>query len=430
MGHLVSLCLLAVTSLFNYKATNAFQLVAPWLVQPTSNWIVVNEQRRFTLSSQSRTIACRAKKSRRAAAFQVFNDHDDDSSANRNAKSIKDTELVPSVTRGADVALAPADELSEERRASLFQFLLRDLQVEGVPLLSVEMNSTTIHNQSEPMNDEVVADICSAGNFAILQAALWTTMAELVEQNQLVDGDDVDAVVGDEVDPVNNRKACLVVEDVRVEDLRRFIDFFETKIKSEDSVVARYFPEIRRMRLSLVGKGIGPALLMEVVNPLDANSSSAVPPATDATTSQPGPSSEGGYRAVAAMKMFVDRTMPCESPDEQSAERNGDAVIQYRTCFFSDIFHIQSSFWNCMCEVVLLGADGKWRTDGNGSEVLTLFLLQGADSRGPGTFEALTLALSQSVQLYSDFANRREVGTSLVQLPVEVQYFPQPTTET
>jgi len=47
-------------------------------------------------------------------------------------------------------------EWDEERRSNVFQALLRDLQIEGVPLLG-----------------------CDSNQVQTLNAALWTTMAEL-----------------------------------------------------------------------------------------------------------------------------------------------------------------------------------------------------------------------------------------------------------
>jgi hypothetical protein len=123
------------------------------------------------------------------------------------------------------------------------------------------------------------------------------------------------------------------------------------------------------------------------------------------------------------MKMFVDRAMPWESVAGESAERSGDASVQYRSCSFADIFHIQSAFWNCMCELVLLHPDGKRRTDDGGSGFSIFFLIPEADRRGQGAFEALTLALTQGVQLYMEFASRGQDGASFVELPVEVHYF-------
>lgn len=86
------------------------------------------------------------------------------------------TPVCTSLATNSDAAAAsasnnPVDELSDERKANLFQFLLRDLQVEGVPLLAVDANQVDT-----------------------LQAAMWTTLAELCDQ---ADAD----------------QACLVLED-------------------------------------------------------------------------------------------------------------------------------------------------------------------------------------------------------------------------
>ena len=53
------------------------------------------------------------------------------------------------------------EEMDEERKSNLFQSLLRDLQIEGVPLLG-----------------------CDANQVSTLSAAIWTTMAELGDSDE------------------------------------------------------------------------------------------------------------------------------------------------------------------------------------------------------------------------------------------------------
>ena len=53
------------------------------------------------------------------------------------------------------------EEMDEERKSNLFQTLLRDLQIEGVPLLG-----------------------CDANQVSTLSAAIWTTMAELGDSDE------------------------------------------------------------------------------------------------------------------------------------------------------------------------------------------------------------------------------------------------------
>ena len=110
-------------------------------------------------------------------------------------------------------------EMSEERKANLFQFLLRDLEVEGVPLLG-----------------------CDADQPPSLQGAIWSTMAQLSETE------------GEE-------KACLVFENIPVDALRVFVDDF-ILLKLQPRLMEQ-LPELARFSLSLVGKGVGPAIVVE-----------------------------------------------------------------------------------------------------------------------------------------------------------------------
>ena len=107
----------------------------------------------------------------------------------------------------------PLVDLDDERKANLFQALLRDLQIEGVPLLG-----------------------CDANQVHTLNAALWTTMAEL-SANPKAD------------------RACLVLEEIPLSALLAFAEDF-TVLKTQDRLMT-YLPELRRFSVSVVGKGLG-----------------------------------------------------------------------------------------------------------------------------------------------------------------------------
>ena len=196
------------------------------------------------------------------------------------------------------------DSDEEKRKANLFQVLLRDLQIEGVPLLGVD--ATQVHT---------------------LQAALWTTLAELCE-NPL------------------EQKACLVFEYIPVSALQPFVDDFMILKTQVDKT--QYLPEIGRVSLSMVGKGIGPAILIDVVN---ATSQHHAPD----TTSQ-----ASDDQCTTAMKAFMNRLVigqnacPHVSADDSAPSNLAGTtpkMIAYRTCRNADVFHILSRFWNSVCEL-------------------------------------------------------------------------------
>jgi hypothetical protein len=276
-------------------------------------------------------------------------------------------------------------QLSEERNATLFQFLLRDLQVEGVPLLSVD-----------------VPDVVDGSPFAhsVLQAALWTTMAEIADQQNQQRSQqqqeekkkkDQDSDKDDDAAPVLNR-ACLVLENVPVPILQRFVDHFEQTLKADARATAR-FPELGQIRLSLVGKGVGPGLLVEATNA----SSTA-----DALTADSQRSPEMEHRALAAMKMFVDR-----------GGSTSPTAVQYRTCSFRDAYHIHSAFWNCVCEMLQSTINDPPPQHPSS----TYLLLPELDDAMPvddqqERFDVVTSMLTQSLELYATDTNGAAVEVS------------------
>jgi hypothetical protein len=275
----------------------------------------------------------------------------------------------------AKEAESASSQLSEERKATLFQFLLRDLQVEGVPLLSVD-----------------VPDLDDGTPFAysVLQAALWTTMAELadqqyqqrsLQQEEEEEENDQDSDIDDDAAPLLNR-ACVVLENVAVQILQRFVDHFEQSLKVDARTTAS-FPELGQIRLSLVGKGVGPGLLVEATN---ATSTSVAPTAD----SQPSPETE--HRALAAMKMFVDR-----------GGSTSPTAMQYRTCSFRDAYHIHSAFWNAVCEMLQSTMNNPQPQRPSS----TYLLLPELDDAMPvddqqERFDVVTFMLTQSLELYDN----------------------------
>jgi hypothetical protein len=233
----------------------------------------------------------------------------------------------------------PLADLSAERKSTLFQFMLRDLQVEGVPLLGVDADQ--VHT---------------------MQAALWTTLAELSEQD-------------------DEQKACLIFEDIPVTALRTFVNDF-MGLKSQERLM-KDLPDLERFNLSLLAKGVGPAILIETAA---APESQTVDTVADEN------------KTSAAMKMFVDRVVAGMNVNNQMGPEGLEdagfppAPIAYRLCAASEVCHVLSAFWNAVCEVLATPADQLSTT------MLSLPAV-GADSHA--RFAAVAELLSRSLCLYS-----------------------------
>jgi hypothetical protein len=202
--------------------------------------------------------------------------------------------------------------MDDDRRSDLFQSLLRDLQIEGVPLLG-----------------------CDADQVSTLNAAVWTTMAELG------DADD-------------EGRACLVMENVPTSALLAFAEDF-TVLKTQDRLASR-LPELRRFSVSVLGKGLGPALLIEterrtVAEQLMREDKRAVERTFD----------EG--KTIAALRSFVGRVVvgleACpytKSVDVSASGLESRGVVPgpvgYRYSPTTDACMAMSMFWNCVCEMM------------------------------------------------------------------------------
>lgn len=211
----------------------------------------------------------------------------------------------------------PLDDMSEERKANLFQFLLRDLEVEGVPLLE-----------------------CDADQPPALQAALWTTMAQLSEME-------------------TEEKACLVLESFPVEALRIFVDDF-VLLKLQPRMMS-YLPELSRFSVSLVGKGVGPALLIECAewDEEEKQKYAAI------RNSSPEPNE---LTWQSSMKAFVSRMIvgkeACPYMKDNAMGPSGleqmgisPSPIAYRLVGTPNVCDIMAAFWNIMCELLSVPED-------------------------------------------------------------------------
>ena len=185
------------------------------------------------------------------------------------------------------------DEFDKERKAELFQFLLRDLEVEGVPLLG-----------------------CDVVDQRTFQAATWSITGQLSEN-------DVES------------KACMIFEDIPIDDLKTFVDSISV-IKTQQRLMD-HLQEIQRLSFSLVGKGIGPAMIVETQN--RTKTEKATYNYRKENSLMPNE-----VQWTAAMKSFVERTNldGCDDP------------IAYRFVGSSDVCDIFSAYWNCICELMVV----------------------------------------------------------------------------
>lgn len=192
----------------------------------------------------------------------------------------------------------PVDELSDERKANLFSFLLRDLEVEGVPLLG-----------------------CDADQSHVFLAALFTVMGELCEKDE-------------------EGKACLVLENMPVDSLRIFVDDFAL-LKSEKRIIDAV-PELSRFNVTLVGKGVGPAIVIET----SCRSESEKEDYNSFKSSFLAPDE---IKWTASMKMFVARMEL-----EDGAVSN---PLAYRIVGSPSVCDTLSAFWTCICELLVQPED-------------------------------------------------------------------------
>jgi hypothetical protein len=237
-------------------------------------------------------------------------------------------------------------DLSEERRQNLFQALLRDLQVEGVPLLG-----------------------CDANQVHTMNAALWTTMAELSDQD-------------------DEQKACMIMERIPLAALKSFVDDF-TMLKMQTRLTD-HMPELTRISVSLVGKGVGPAVLIETCTRTEAdvgekNQRNAAVETLDES------------RCMKAMKAFVSRVVvgyqAC--PYTKAVETATLGPIGYRYSPTADACGVLSAFWNSVCE--LLSTPG----DVLSTTVLSLPAIgPGQSSESHARFAAVSELVSRSLCLF------------------------------
>mmetsp|Transcript_16138 Transcript_16138/g.39497 ORF Transcript_16138/g.39497 Transcript_16138/m.39497 type:complete len:406 (+) Transcript_16138:79-1296(+) len=188
----------------------------------------------------------------------------------------------------------PVDEWSEERKGNLFQFLLRDMEVEGTPILA-----------------------CDADQANTFQGTVWTVMAQLSES-------DIES------------KACMVLQEMSIDSLQSFVDDFAA-IKANDRLM-EYTPELARFNVSLVGRGVGPALVVETSNRTAAEIDAVAQ--FESTVSVPNE-----LTWTAAMKGFVARRGGWSDDDLPNPHA-------YRLSGSWDVCDTLATFWTSVCELL------------------------------------------------------------------------------
>lgn len=238
------------------------------------------------------------------------------------------------------------DDMSEERRQNLFQALLRDLQIEEVPVLG-----------------------CDADQVNTMSAALWTTMAELSDQD-------------------DEQRVCLVMEKIPIGALKAFCDDFML-LKTQQRLTD-FMPEVLRISVSVVGKGAGPAVLVET--------DPRTPEEVEEKNYQKAPvASLDEPRCTSAMKSFVNRVVvglhAC--PYAKDVEMATVGPIGYRFSDAYDACGTLSAFWNSVCELYGTPADVLSTT------VLSLpAVAAGLSPESHARFSAISELVSRSLCLF------------------------------
>mmetsp|Transcript_3571 Transcript_3571/g.7888 ORF Transcript_3571/g.7888 Transcript_3571/m.7888 type:complete len:439 (-) Transcript_3571:135-1451(-) len=206
----------------------------------------------------------------------------------------------------------PVEEMTDEHRSNVFQALLRDLQIENVPLLG-----------------------CDADQVSSLNAAIWTTMAEVGDNDE-------------------EQRACLVLEKIPTTALVAFAEDF-TVLKTQGRLMD-YLPELKRYSVSVLGKGVGPALIIETKARTEEEKTTAASlKAAELTFDKD--------KTVAALKSFIGRVVvgleacPYTKSVDISAvglEQRGikPGPVGYRYSPTTDACMTMSMFWNCICEMM------------------------------------------------------------------------------
>lgn len=146
-------------------------------------------------------------------------------------------------------------------------------------------------------------------------------------------------------------KVCLVLEDIPLGALQAFVDDF-TVLKTQGRLMA-YLPELARLSVSMVGKGVGPALLIEAAERTEDELAEEMIKGEEFEEE----------KCTEALKAFIDRVVVGEGacPYTKSVdvaavglEKRGvpPGPVGYRYGGSADACATVGAFWNCVCELL------------------------------------------------------------------------------
>ena len=151
-------------------------------------------------------------------------------------------------------------------------------------------------------------------------------------------------------------KTCLVLEDIPIQALQAFVEDF-TVLKTQERLIA-YLPELKRLSVSLVGKGAGPAFVIEAAK------------RTEEELEEKKVRNGGGDAVVyseekctKALQSFIDRIVVGAEACPYTKSVNLAAVgleargvppgpVGYRFNGTSDACAAVGVFWNSVCELL------------------------------------------------------------------------------
>ena len=148
-------------------------------------------------------------------------------------------------------------------------------------------------------------------------------------------------------------KVCLVMEDIPLGALKAFVDDF-TVLKTQARLMA-YLPELARLSVSLVGKGCGPAFVIE--------GTERTGPEKKEVEARDALGNVTEEKATEALKSFIERVVVGEQACPYTKSVDIAAVgleprgvkpgpVGYRFGASSDACGTLGAFWNCVCELL------------------------------------------------------------------------------
>jgi hypothetical protein len=129
-----------------------------------------------------------------------------------------------------------------------------------------------------------------------------------------------------------------------VEHLQRWVDEFALWQRGREPLT-HHLDELFMFQISLVGNGMGPAILIVT------NSSGLE--TVDSTNSSKSTLEED--QMIREMQCFMERVLPTRDDTDArhptATPQSSSRRILYRICYFRDACHVMSAFWNAVCEL-------------------------------------------------------------------------------